>query len=59
MPEDSQQDKPGHILPGCEVKTAWHFRVKSGKGGTFINPYPIDAEQALIECRLGLGSQVI
>ena len=40
-------------------KTAWHFKVKSGKGGTFINPVPLTAEQALIECRLSLGEQVI
>jgi hypothetical protein len=40
-------------------KVSRHFRVKSGKGGTFINPFAIDAEEALRECRLSLGSQVI
>jgi hypothetical protein len=40
-------------------KVSWHFRVKSDKGGTFINPYPIDAEEALRECRLSLCNQVI
>jgi len=39
------------------IKTAWHFRVKSGKGGTFINPFAIDAEEALRECRLSLGGR--
>jgi hypothetical protein len=41
------------------IKTAWHFKVLSGKGGTFINPFAIDAEEALRECRLSLGNQVI
>jgi hypothetical protein len=40
-------------------KVSRHFRVKSGKGGTFINPFAIDAEEALRECRLSLGNQVI
>jgi hypothetical protein len=40
-------------------KVSWHFRVKSGKGGTFINPFAIDAEEALRECRLSLGVQVV
>lgn len=57
MQEDSKQDKSRPDLQEC-MKTAWHFKVLSGKGGTFINPYPIGAEEALMECRLSLGDQV-
>ena len=41
------------------TKRAWHFKVKSGKGESIILDYLATAEQALIECRLSLGDQVI
>lgn len=39
-------------------KRAWHFKTKSGKGGSMILDYLATADEALIECRLSLGDQV-
>lgn len=40
-------------------KTAWHFKTKSGRGGCMVLPYRATHDEALIECRLLLGEQVI
>lgn len=40
-------------------KRAWHFLTKSGKGGSMILDYIATADEALKECVLSLGEQVI
>ena len=40
-------------------KRSWHFRTKSGKGGSMILDYLATADEALRECMASLGDQVI
>jgi len=40
-------------------KRAWLFRCKNGKGGTMILLEPVGHNEALAECRLSLGDNVI
>ena len=39
-------------------KRAWQFITLMGQGGTVIFPDPVDAEEALRECRLSLGPKL-
>jgi len=42
-----------------DKKRAWHFYCVNGQIGVVIMPDEVDANTALIECRLSLGAKVM